>query len=120
MAVVQKGRFTFRFAAVLFGLSAIWDLLTVQGETILFGQVVGGMAVAIYHLIYVVLFAWLAFGPQRPAEAPIAKAQPPAVSLPAQANDYLLAHQGFSPRVSLLGMAPYVRTVAEYPAEKAK
>ena len=61
----------------------------------------------------VALVAWLAFAPQRPADAPIAKVQPPAVSLPAQANDYLLAHQGFSPRVSLLGMAPYVRTVAD-------
>jgi sigma-E factor negative regulatory protein RseA len=61
----------------------------------------------------VALVAWLAFAPQRPAEAPIAKAQPPAISLPAQANDYLLAHQGFSPRVSLQGMAPYVRTVAD-------
>ena len=28
------------------------------------------------------------------------------------ANDYLLAHQGFSPRISLQGMAPYVRTVS--------
>ena len=61
----------------------------------------------------VALVAWLAFAPQRPAEAPIAKAKPPAVALPAQANDYLLAHQGFSPRVSLQGMAPYVRTVAD-------
>ena len=61
----------------------------------------------------VALVAWLAFAPQRPADAPIAKLQPPAASLPAQANDYLLAHQGFSPRVSLLGMAPYVRTVAD-------
>jgi sigma-E factor negative regulatory protein RseA len=61
----------------------------------------------------VALVAWLAFVPQRPADVPIAKVQPPAVSLPAQANDYLLAHQGFSPRVSLLGMAPYVRTVAD-------
>ena len=61
----------------------------------------------------VALVAWLAFAPQRPAQAPIAKIQPPAVGLPAQANDYLLAHQGFSPRVSLQGMAPYVRTVAD-------
>ena len=61
----------------------------------------------------VALVGWLAFAPQRPAEVPIAKVQPPAVSLPAQANDYLLAHQGFSPRVSLQGMAPYVRTVAD-------
>jgi sigma-E factor negative regulatory protein RseA len=61
----------------------------------------------------VALVAWLAFTPQRPAEVPVAKVQTPAVSLPAQANDYLLAHQGFSPRVSLQGMAPYVRTVAD-------
>jgi sigma-E factor negative regulatory protein RseA len=61
----------------------------------------------------VALVAWLAFAPQRPADVAIAKVQPPAVSLPAQANDYLLAHQGFSPRVSLQGMAPYVRTVAD-------
>jgi hypothetical protein len=35
------------------------------------------------------------------------------VPLPAAANDYLLAHQGFSPRVSFQGMAPYVRTVSD-------
>jgi hypothetical protein len=35
------------------------------------------------------------------------------VPLPSGTNDYLLAHQGFSPRVSLQGMAPYVRTVSE-------
>jgi hypothetical protein len=35
------------------------------------------------------------------------------VPLPSAANDYLLAHQGFSPRVSLQGMAPYVRTVSD-------
>jgi hypothetical protein len=42
------------------------------------------------------------------------------IALPSAANDYLLAHQGFSPRVSLQGMAPYVRTVAEHPDESAK
>jgi len=36
------------------------------------------------------------------------------------ANDYLLAHQGFSPRVSLQGMVPYVRTVADHPAGSGK
>ena len=40
--------------------------------------------------------------------------------MPSSANDYLLAHQGFSPRVSLQGMAPYVRTVSEHPAEARK
>ena len=67
------------------------------------------------------LVGWLAFGPQ-PQPPQTAQAQPPAlaVSLPDAANDYLLAHQGFSPRVSLQGMAPYVRTVAERPDESAK
>ena len=37
----------------------------------------------------------------------------------AATNDYLLAHQGFSPRMSLQGMAPYVRTVAEPARERA-
>jgi hypothetical protein len=40
--------------------------------------------------------------------------------MPSSANDYLLAHQGFSPRVSFQGMAPYVLTVAEHPAEAAR
>ena len=72
------------------------------------------------------LVGWLAVSPQRPAEAPIAKAEPATppslrtVLLPEAANDYLLAHQGFSPRVSLQGMAPYVRTVAERPDEPGK
>jgi sigma-E factor negative regulatory protein RseA len=69
------------------------------------------------------LVAWLGFAPQQTAVGPVAqlpKALPsqdtkPAVvvPLPSGTNDYLLAHQGFSPRVSLQGMAPYVRTVSE-------
>ena len=70
----------------------------------------------------VALVAWVAFAPQSgPAPAPVAAVQtqvqtenkPNLVPLPSAANDYLLAHQGFSPRVSLQGMAPYVRTVSE-------
>jgi hypothetical protein len=53
------------------------------------------------------------------AQAP-AEAKPNIVPLPTAANDYLLAHQGFSPRVSLQGMAPYVRTVAEHAVEPRK
>ena len=34
------------------------------------------------------------------------------VAPPDAAHDYLLAHQGYSPRNSLQGMAPYVRTVS--------
>ena len=66
------------------------------------------------------LVSWLAFGPQPEVpKATIAVAPQPltvtpvTVQLTSSANDYLLAHQGFSPRVSLQGMVPYVRTVAE-------
>ena len=34
------------------------------------------------------------------------------VPLPAATDDYLLAHQGYSPRNRLQGVAPYVRTVS--------
>ncbi len=72
----------------------------------------------------VALVGWIAFSPQPGADAvPVAKAPPPAavpavpqelVQLPLTdvANDYLLAHQAFSPRNSFQGVAPYVRTVA--------
>ena len=77
-------------------------------------------------LAAVALVGWLAFAPQPQTAQPMAQAQPqpqqsaPAIAtipLPSHANDYLLAHQGFSPRVSLQGMAPYVRTVAEHPGD---
>ena len=87
----------------------------------------------------VALVAWLGIGPpsvQNQAPAPLAKApaapqaaavvrpvaqaqtaakakqEPARIPLPVAADDYLLAHQGFSPRNSLQGMAPYVRTVS--------
>lgn len=78
-------------------------------------------------LAAVAFVGWIAFAPQTlDAPAPVAQIQAPAeakpvlVPLPNAANDYLLAHQGFSPRVSLQGMAPYVLTVAEHPAEARK
>jgi sigma-E factor negative regulatory protein RseA len=81
-------------------------------------------------LAAVALVGWLAFAPQpQVAPAPVAQVQlaqpileakPVIVPLPIAANDYLLAHQGFSPRVSLQGMAPYVRTVAEHHVEPRK
>ena len=75
------------------------------------------------------LVGWLAFAPQPEAPAPIAQVKPAAavaqvlpvvtvVPFPNATNDYLLAHQGFSPRVSFQGMAPYVRTVADRADEK--
>ena len=35
------------------------------------------------------------------------------VPMPGAVNDYLLAHQNYSPRSSLQGVAPYVRTVSD-------
>lgn len=74
----------------------------------------------------VALVGWLAFVPQQPGTVsvaePVAKVQTderdrlavrsPAAPIPVSANDYLLAHQGFAPRMILPGMVPYVRTVA--------
>jgi sigma-E factor negative regulatory protein RseA len=50
----------------------------------------------------------------QPAPAVTAVALPPAAVPEAQGvNDYLLAHQRFSPSSVMGGMAPYVRTVSE-------
>ena len=66
----------------------------------------------------VVLVGWVAFAPQQsgtevaqgsPTQIPAVAAQ---VAPPATADDYLYAHQGQSPRNSLQGVAPYVRTVS--------
>lgn len=83
----------------------------------------------------VALVGWMAFSPQQqagPLLAPVAKAPQPTqvvastaprtpVRLPmtAATRDYLIAHQVFSPRNSLQGMAPYVRSVAaeSYPGK---
>ena len=72
------------------------------------------------------LVGWLGLAPQQAPLAPSAKTQeaspvptqvvenkPRVVPLPSGADDYLLAHQAFSPRASLQGMASYVRTVSE-------
>ena len=47
----------------------------------------------------------------RPTPAAVAT-EPARVPLPLAADDYLLAHQGYSPRNLLQGVAPYVRTVS--------
>ena len=75
-------------------------------------------------LAAVALVGWVAFGPGD--EPQLARSQPPVLAVqekpqlapvpqvapPAAANDYLLAHQGYSPRNNLQGAAPYVRTVS--------
>ena len=69
-------------------------------------------------LAAVALVGWVAFGPREEPQLALSQPQVPAVqeapqvAPPAAANDYLLAHQGYSPRNSLQGVAPYVRTVS--------
>ena len=68
----------------------------------------------------VALVSWVAFAPLQPEKAatpPVAQA-PAIVPPPAGANDYLLAHQGFSPRVALQGMTAYIRTVSDTKDER--
>jgi sigma-E factor negative regulatory protein RseA len=73
----------------------------------------------------VALVGWMAFAPRQEA-GPVPLAQAPAalqaaarakeparVPMTRAARDYVLAHQAFSPRNALLGMAPYVRSVAD-------
>ena len=63
---------------------------------------------------------WLALAPVAQApQAPVAQLRPPVqaqqpqtIPLPSATEDYLLAHQGFSPRASLQGMSAYARTVS--------
>ena len=67
------------------------------------------------------LVGWLAFSPQESQRVPVAQApqaklaatkEPVRVPPPVAADDYLFAHQSYSPRSLLQGMAPYVRTVS--------
>jgi len=79
----------------------------------------------------VALVGWVAFAPQQgagpipvaqapaPAAVPAERAKEPArLPLTSASRDYLLAHQAFSPRNGLLGMAPYVRSVSSDAAAK--
>jgi sigma-E factor negative regulatory protein RseA len=80
----------------------------------------------------VAFVGWIAFAPQQPATpllAPVAEAPrtapaaaatlvratneaPVRLPITSATRDYLIAHQAFSPRNSLQGMAPYVRSVS--------
>lgn len=68
----------------------------------------------------VALVAWVAFS-SNPLNAPqeIAKAQihatPQLASIPSQGNmnEYLLAHQEFSPSTAIQGVVPYIRSVSD-------
>ncbi len=62
----------------------------------------------------VAFVSWVALMPGR------GRRPPTLVPPPGGANDYLLAHQGFSPRVALQGMAPYVLTVSDPAPQDAR
>lgn len=69
----------------------------------------------------VALVGWMAlplfdFQPGQPSATKVAEAPAPVTVLVPRAqgvNDYLLAHQRFSPSSAMGGIAPYVRTVSE-------
>jgi len=83
-------------------------------------------------LAAVAFVGWMALAPQRgtvPAVAPVPVAKapqaqpaavPPKVAVTSATQDYLFAHQAYSPRNSLQGMAPYVRTVSDETVQKKK
>ena len=58
----SKGRFTFRTAAALFALSALFELVGMTQPVPLFDTFRGGTAALVYHLIYALLFLVLAVG----------------------------------------------------------
>jgi sigma-E factor negative regulatory protein RseA len=75
-------------------------------------------------LAAVALVGWMALTPTAPV-APLAKIVPPipapavvdspqvaTVSSDGRMNEYLLAHQGFSPSTAIQGLAPYIRSVS--------
>lgn len=77
------------------------------------------------------LVGWIALAPQQnPESAPVAAApgkpaavvakEPALLPLTDADNDYLLAHQVYSPRNSFQGVAPYVRTVTDRPVERRR
>ncbi|MHB1142790.1 MAG: hypothetical protein ACYC1T_13675 [Sulfuricaulis sp.] len=58
----KKGHFTFRTAAVLFVISAAWELLSMSSEVALFGEIRGGGGAVVYHIVYAALFLALGIG----------------------------------------------------------
>ncbi len=58
----KKGVFTFRTTAVLFILSAVFEIFSVTSEVPLFGAIRTGLSANIYHIAYILLFAALGIG----------------------------------------------------------
>src|SRR5262249_24390667 len=58
--------------------------------------------------------------PRTTVQAPPRQVERTIVSANGQMNDYLLAHQEFSPSSELQGLAPYIRTVSNRDPESAR
>ena len=62
MSVSAKGRMTFRTAAVLFFLSAVFEIFSFTSEVALLGALRGGVVAVVWHLLYLFLFLGLGLG----------------------------------------------------------
>lgn len=62
MTTKAKGRTTFRIAAVLFLLSALFELIGILSAVMLLGAFVGGFVAAAYHLLYAAVYLALGIG----------------------------------------------------------
>jgi sigma-E factor negative regulatory protein RseA len=80
---------------------------------------VAGVAVVGWLALSLNSNGYLGGSPQQPV-AEVIKPKPPAPSANGQMNDYLLAHQEFSPSSDLQGLAPYIRTVSNRESESAR
>jgi sigma-E factor negative regulatory protein RseA len=102
-----------------------------QEPTVLAPRPIAGRATtyalsAAASIAAVAVVGWVAFhnpiAPQPEVAAAIPAAEPaPAAQLASvprdgTMNEYLMAHQGFSPSTAIQGLAPYVRTVSGTPA----
>jgi sigma-E factor negative regulatory protein RseA len=80
---------------------------------------VSAMAASLAAVAFVGSMSFQFFNAEAPQVAqvkPVERSKPAAptvVPMPGAVNDYLLAHQNYSPRSSLQGVAPYVRTVSD-------
>lgn len=62
MGTKKKGTITFRTAAVLFALSALFEFISLGTEVPLFGAIYGGLVAMAYHLVYAALYVGLGVG----------------------------------------------------------
>lgn len=59
---ISKGKFTFQSTAVLFLLSALFEITSVNSSVPLFGAIRSGLFAESYHLVYFVIFLTLGIG----------------------------------------------------------